>query len=168
MVLSHLLCRCESCRAKLRSYRTLLKHLQTCAKVAKSKTVKVEGAPAPDPAFPDSDPAGSFPAVAEPQQMESDASLPPRAPYHMTSSEQVSSAPPAESAAAAAFEPGKPQNHPEAPYSPFPPSLSPAPDPEPHRSPRVGPVGMVTSSPHTPPGSNAVWRKNQGRRTYKE
>ncbi|KAL0966995.1 hypothetical protein UPYG_G00303200 [Umbra pygmaea] len=28
---------CESCRARLRSYRALLKHLHTCAKVAKSK-----------------------------------------------------------------------------------------------------------------------------------
>ncbi|KAB5550667.1 hypothetical protein PHYPO_G00056500 [Pangasianodon hypophthalmus] len=152
---------CESCRAKLRSYRTLLKHLQTCAKVAKSKAARVDGGPMPDPAFlsADSDPAGSVSAVDESQQMESDPSLPPQAPFHMTSSEQVLSAPPAE--AAAAFEAVKLQNQLDAPYSPFPPSLSPAPDPEPQRSPRVGPVSMVTSPPHTPPGSNAVWRKNQ-------
>lgn len=127
---------------------------------------KVEGGPTPDPAFPsaDSDPAGTFPAVDESQQMESDPSVPSQAPFHSTSSEQASSAPLEEPAAA--FEAVKPQNQPDAPYSPFPPSLSPAPDPEPQRSPRVGPVGMVTSPPQTPPGSNAVWRKNQGKHIY--
>ncbi|XP_035277939.1 zinc finger protein 414 isoform X1 [Anguilla anguilla] len=33
---------CESCRAKLRSYRALFKHLHTCAKVAKSKAAREE------------------------------------------------------------------------------------------------------------------------------
>ncbi|XP_060753792.1 zinc finger protein 414 isoform X1 [Neoarius graeffei] len=154
---------CESCRAKLRSYRTLLKHLQTCAKVAKSKVAKVEGGPIPDPTLPstDSDSAATVPAVAESQQMESDPSVPSQALIQATSSEQASSAPLAESAPA--FEAVKPQNQnqQDAPYSPFPPSLSPAPEPEPQRSPRVGPVGTVTSPPQTPPGSNAVWRKNQ-------
>lgn len=32
---------CESCRAKLRSHKTLIKHLHTCSKVAKSKAGKV-------------------------------------------------------------------------------------------------------------------------------
>ncbi|XP_060743663.1 zinc finger protein 414 isoform X2 [Tachysurus vachellii] len=145
---------CESCRAKLRSYRTLLKHLQTCAKVAKSKAARMEGGPTPDLASgADSDPPGSFPSVGDSQQMESEPSPPPQG-------SQPTSAPPADSVAA--FEPMKLQNQPDAPYSPFPPSLSPAPDPEPQRSPRVGPVGMVTPLPLTPPGSNAVWRKNQG------
>ncbi|KAK2831792.1 hypothetical protein Q7C36_016878 [Tachysurus vachellii] len=144
---------CESCRAKLRSYRTLLKHLQTCAKVAKSKAARMEGGPTPDLASgADSDPPGSFPSVGDSQQMESEPSPPPQG-------SQPPSAPPADSIAA--FEPMKLQNQPDAPYSPFPPSLSPAPDPEPQRSPRVGPVGMVTLLPLTPPGSNAVWRKNQ-------
>ncbi|XP_047676358.1 zinc finger protein 414-like isoform X4 [Tachysurus fulvidraco] len=146
---------CESCRAKLRSYRTLLKHLQTCAKVAKSKAARMEGGPTPDLAFSgaDSDPPGSFPSVDDSQQMESEPSPPPQG-------SQPPSALPADTIAA--FEPMKLQNQPDAPYSPFPPSLSPAPDPEPQRSPRVGPVGMVTPSPFIPPGSNAVWRKNQG------
>ncbi|XP_017346821.1 zinc finger protein 414 isoform X1 [Ictalurus punctatus] len=151
---------CESCRAKLRSYRTLLKHLQTCAKVAKSKAARVEGGPAPDSAFPgaDFDPAGSS-TGDDSQQMDSDPSLPPQALFHTASSDQASSTPLVESAAA--FEAVRPQNQPDAPYSPFPPSLSPAPDPEPQRSPRPGPVGIVTSLPQTTPGSNAVWRKNQ-------
>lgn len=109
----------------------------------------------------ESDPTGSFPAVSESQQMESDPSPPPQAPFHTPSPEQASSAPLAESVTA--FEAVKPHNLPDAPYSPFPPSLSPAPDPEPQRSPRVSLIGMVTSLPNTPPGSNAVWRKNQGR-----
>lgn len=125
--------------------------------------MKAEGGPTPDPAFPAPE-SDSFPAVDESQQMESDPSMPPQAPFQTTSSEQAPPAPLAESIAA--FEPRKPQNQPDAPYSPFPPSLSPAPDPEPHRLPRVGPVGMVTSSPQAPPGSNAVWRKNQGKHTY--
>ncbi|KAF4086353.1 hypothetical protein AMELA_G00105380 [Ameiurus melas] len=151
---------CESCRAKLRSYRTLLKHLQTCAKVAKSKAARVEGGPAPDSAFPgaDFDPAGSS-TGDDSQQMESDRSLPPQVPLHTASSDPASSTPLAESAAA--FEAVRPQNQPDAPYSPFPPSLSPAPDPEPQRSPRPGPVSIVTPLPQTMPGSNAVWRKNQ-------
>ncbi|XP_058269725.1 zinc finger protein 414 isoform X1 [Hemibagrus wyckioides] len=146
---------CESCRAKLRSYRTLLKHLQTCAKVAKSKAARMEGGPTPDLAFPgsDSDPPSSFPSVDESQQMESEPSPPPQAP-------QPSSASSVESGAA--FETVKPQNQPDPPYNPFPPSLSPAPDPETQGTPRAGPVSMVSLSPQTPPGSNAVWRKNQG------
>ncbi|XP_058269727.1 zinc finger protein 414 isoform X2 [Hemibagrus wyckioides] len=145
---------CESCRAKLRSYRTLLKHLQTCAKVAKSKAARMEGGPTPDLAFPgsDSDPPSSFPSVDESQQMESEPSPPPQAP-------QPSSASSVESGAA--FETVKPQNQPDPPYNPFPPSLSPAPDPETQGTPRAGPVSMVSLSPQTPPGSNAVWRKNQ-------
>lgn len=161
LMLAHLTLtyRCESCRAKLRSYRTLLKHLQTCAKVAKSKATRVEGGPVPDPAFSggDSDPSASYLSVDESQQMESEPSPPPRAP-------QAPSAPLAESATA--FESVKPQNQLDAVYSSFPPSLSPAPDSEPQRSPRVGPVSMVTSSPQTPQGSNAVWRKNQGKHFY--
>lgn len=36
------LCRCESCRTKLRSYRGLLTHLHTCSKVQGSKTKPTE------------------------------------------------------------------------------------------------------------------------------
>ncbi|XP_024247954.1 zinc finger protein 414 isoform X1 [Oncorhynchus tshawytscha] len=48
---------CQSCRSKLRSYRALLKHLHTCAKVAKSKAkageqVEVKPDPDPDAAVP--------------------------------------------------------------------------------------------------------------------
>ncbi|KAF7700342.1 hypothetical protein HF521_003300 [Silurus meridionalis] len=153
---------CESCRAKLRSYRTLLKHLQTCAKVTKSKAARVDGGPTPDPAFPgiDSDPAGSFPAVDESQQQESDHSLHPQATFHTTSSKQASSAPRAEPTTAL-YEALKPLNQSDSSYSPFPPSLSPAHDSEPQRSSRVSAVAMETPQTNTPPGSNAVWRKNQ-------
>ncbi|KAM9469498.1 zinc finger protein 414 isoform 1-T1 [Clarias gariepinus] len=154
---------CESCRAKLRSYRTLLKHLQTCAKVAKGKGTRPEGGLIPDPSVPstDSDPDGSFQAVDESQQMESNPLLPPQAQFQAISSDQESLSSLAESGSTAS-EAAKSQNQADAPYSPFPPSLSPAPDPEPQRSPRVGPVSMTPSVPPPPPGSNAVWRKNQG------
>ncbi|KAI5626055.1 zinc finger protein 414 isoform X1 [Silurus asotus] len=154
---------CESCRAKLRSYRTLLKHLQTCAKVTKSKAARVDGGPTPDPAFPgiDSDPAGSFPAVDESQQQESDHLLHPQATFQTTSSKQASSAPRAEPTTAL-YEALKPLNQSDSSYNPFPPSLSPAHDSEPQRSSRVSAVAMETPQINTPPGSNAVWRKNQG------
>ncbi|XP_062872705.1 zinc finger protein 414 [Trichomycterus rosablanca] len=125
---------CESCRAKLRSYRTLLKHLQTCAKVAKGK------APKPDAGHPgtETDPSGDTPQEA------SDSSAP------LISALRVPS------------EVVQPRNPQDAPYGSFPPSLSPAPEPEPQRSLRFGPAGPASYLPHTPPGSNAVWRKNQG------
>ncbi|KAJ8011025.1 hypothetical protein DPEC_G00053910 [Dallia pectoralis] len=51
---------CESCRSRLRSYRALLKHLHTCAKVAKSK------AKAGQVAEVKSDPDGAVPMATEP------------------------------------------------------------------------------------------------------
>ncbi|XP_017561859.1 zinc finger protein 414 [Pygocentrus nattereri] len=178
---------CESCRAKLRSYRTLLKHLQTCAKVAK-KASKVEPGAAPD-----LDPSGvplapvdmehSGPLLA-PEQMEAQPSLlsnsaalsQPNQQVQQTpngsSLDPISIRPPADSMAVS--EPAKTQNmsgQPDASYSPFPPSLSPVhpavlPDPSQQEqqqwSARIGQSSLASSPPHSPPGSNAVWRKNQG------
>ncbi|KAL7849291.1 hypothetical protein SRHO_G00209140 [Serrasalmus rhombeus] len=177
---------CESCRAKLRSYRTLLKHLQTCAKVAK-KASKVEPGAAPD-----LDPSGvplapvdmelSGPLLA-PEQMEAQPSLlsnsaalsQPNQQVQQTpngsSLDPISIRPPADSMAAS--EPAKTQNMSgqlDASYSPFPPSLSPVhpavlPDPSQQEqqqwSARIGQSSLASSPPHSPPGSNAVWRKNQ-------
>ncbi|XP_036421242.1 zinc finger protein 414 [Colossoma macropomum] len=179
---------CESCRAKLRSYRTLLKHLQTCAKVAK-KATKVEPGAAPDV-----DPSG-VPLVpvdmehpepllspeqmeAQPSLLSNSAALPqPNQQVQQTpngsSLDPTSIRPPAESMAA--LEPAKTQNvsgQPDASYSPFPPSLSPVhpavlPDPSQQEqqqqwTARIGQSSLASSPPLSPPGSNAVWRKNQG------
>ncbi|KAK1786293.1 hypothetical protein P4O66_017994 [Electrophorus voltai] len=176
---------CESCKAKLRSYRTLLKHLQTCAKVAKTKAIKTEAADT-DPsgvslATVDLEPYGPLLTTDESQQMESEPSLPlnsaPRPSQQAAAStvltDSTSMAFPAEVVAANAQRvPGQA----DAAYSPFPPRLSPVPPaslPEPVQleqqqpllpqwSIRIGPSSLPSSPPHTPPGSNAVWRKNQG------
>ncbi|XP_055738428.1 zinc finger protein 414 isoform X2 [Salvelinus fontinalis] len=60
---------CQSCRSKLRSYRALLKHLHTCAKVAKSKAKAGEQAEVK----PDPDPDAAVPMATDqetPQQQE--------------------------------------------------------------------------------------------------
>lgn len=173
-------CRCESCRAKLRSYRTLLKHLQTCAKVAKSKAAKTDTAPDADAAgvpltsddtMIKTDPDDS----KEPEDMESMPILPTHQ-THMPVTQQspennafLSSAglvTPFLSAPSPASSP----NLSETLCNSFPPTLSPVnlaylPDPglQQQRSPRSGPPSLP-SSPllPSPPGSNAVWRKNQG------
>ncbi|XP_041751403.2 zinc finger protein 414 isoform X1 [Coregonus clupeaformis] len=55
---------CQSCRSKLRSYRALLKHLHTCAKVARGKAKAGEQAEVkPDP---DADPDAAVPMATDP------------------------------------------------------------------------------------------------------
>ncbi|XP_051557770.1 zinc finger protein 414-like isoform X1 [Myxocyprinus asiaticus] len=180
---------CESCKAKLRSYRTLLKHLQTCAKVAKNKAAKTETGMAPDTdpngvslTTGDMELSGSFLDTNGPEEMESKPSLPT---YPTTANIPVTQQSPANNdfmnptsagpatLPLATLEPALTQNlsyQPESPYSPFPPTLSPVnpaflPDPgqQQQRTPRSGPPSLP-SSPTLPssPGSNAVWRKNQG------
>ncbi|XP_051557772.1 zinc finger protein 414-like isoform X2 [Myxocyprinus asiaticus] len=179
---------CESCKAKLRSYRTLLKHLQTCAKVAKNKAAKTETGMAPDTdpngvslTTGDMELSGSFLDTNGPEEMESKPSLPT---YPTTANIPVTQQSPANNdfmnptsagpatLPLATLEPALTQNlsyQPESPYSPFPPTLSPVnpaflPDPgqQQQRTPRSGPPSLP-SSPTLPssPGSNAVWRKNQ-------
>ncbi|XP_039531687.1 zinc finger protein 414 [Pimephales promelas] len=179
---------CESCRAKLRSYRTLLKHLQTCAKVAKNKAaVKIETGMAPDaePASVpltsgDMEPSGPLLSANVPEEMESMPSMPTLATHPTLANMSENSAftnptPPGPATLLlATLNLASNQNlpcKPESPYSPFPPTLSPVnpvflPDPglqQQQRSPRSGPPSLPSSPPlPSSPGSNAVWRKNQG------
>lgn len=181
---------CESCRAKLRSYRTLLKHLQTCAKVAKNKAaVKTEPGPILDadangvPLTDMMDPSGPLLAPNLKEEMDSMPMLPTNStlanmPLTQQSPENgafidLISAGPA-SLPVPTLNPAPSQNlpsQPESPYSPFPPTLSPV-NPvfladqglqQQQRSPRSGPPSLPASPPlPSSPGSNAVWRKNQG------
>uniref|UniRef100_W5KE78 Zinc finger protein 414 n=1 Tax=Astyanax mexicanus TaxID=7994 RepID=W5KE78_ASTMX len=182
---------CESCRAKLRSYRTLLKHLQTCAKVAK-KAAKLEPGAGPDmgpsgvPLAPmDMELSGPLQAPGQPEQMEMQMQALPtlmpnsaalvhpnqhvqQPPTNGASQDPASSRPLSESMAS--LEPNLPQSvsgQPEGPYSPFPPSLSPIPPPplpdlsQPEQQNQWPPRMGQPVLPASPPGSNAVWRKNQ-------
>lgn len=131
---------CESCRAKLRSHRTLLKHLQTCAKVGKSKVARGGGVPSEQAI--ESDPQGLTsgavepPEASEPEQMETETTPPATEPPVAT------------------------QQSPDP--SCMPSSCSPAEGP--YQSPQLSPsVQSLSSSPQSSVGSgNAVWRKNQG------
>ncbi|XP_043079522.1 zinc finger protein 414 isoform X2 [Puntigrus tetrazona] len=175
---------CESCRAKLRSYRTLLKHLQTCAKVAKNKAAKIETGMTPDGdpgnvlLSTDMEPSGPLLASNAPEEMESMPSLPtnPSMPVTQRPLENNAFANPIPAGPVTvplATCPASNQNlpyQPESPYSSFPPTLSPV-NPafqadlglQQQRSPRSGPPSLPASPPlPSPPGSNAVWRKNQG------
>ncbi|XP_048109465.1 zinc finger protein 414 isoform X2 [Alosa alosa] len=130
---------CESCRAKLRSYRTLLKHLQTCAKVAKSKAARAGalGEQGPESELPTPISAPDPSEAYKEEDMETEISLPPaetptamgRSPDPLLSSSPKEA--PAQSPSSV------PQTSPSQPLSsPSPQSASAA--------------------------SNAVWRKNQG------
>ncbi|KAG5276349.1 hypothetical protein AALO_G00130880 [Alosa alosa] len=129
---------CESCRAKLRSYRTLLKHLQTCAKVAKSKAARAGalGEQGPESELPTPISAPDPSEAYKEEDMETEISLPPaetptamgRSPDPLLSSSPKEA--PAQSPSSV------PQTSPSQPLSsPSPQSASAA--------------------------SNAVWRKNQ-------
>ncbi|XP_055058348.2 zinc finger protein 414 [Misgurnus anguillicaudatus] len=171
---------CESCRAKLRSYRTLLKHLQTCAKVAKNKAAKIETGTAPD-ADPTGDPltssdmetSGSFLASNTLEDMESMPTLLTEPPANILVTQQSPENDALTNPAPLLLNPASTQNPPsesELPYNSLPPTLSPV-NPaylsdsghQQQRSPRSGPP-ILSSSLLLPssPGSNAVWRKNQG------
>ncbi|KAG5847209.1 hypothetical protein ANANG_G00123590 [Anguilla anguilla] len=130
---------CESCRAKLRSYRALFKHLHTCAKVAKSKAAReeitspgamtmtetAETALADEAAAPAGTSASiQAPMKEEPMELEPAPQPPSPAPPTVLRPSQASRLP----------RPGQRPGRPAAPASPAPP---------------------------TPPGSNAVWKKNQ-------
>ncbi|XP_062412923.1 zinc finger protein 414 isoform X2 [Sardina pilchardus] len=130
---------CESCRAKLRSYRTLLKHLQTCAKVAKSKAARAgalgEQGPEAELATPISAPDPSEEHKEE--DMETEVSLPPTEPpiaVGLSPEPMLSSSPQEASAQSPSSGPQTPPSQPLA--SPSPQGASAA--------------------------SNAIWRKNQG------
>lgn len=81
--------RCQSCRSKLRSYRALLKHLHTCAKVAKSKAKADEQAEVK----PDPDPDAAVPMATDqetPQQQEPMESEPSHPVHGSTGSDHLS------------------------------------------------------------------------------
>ncbi|XP_036823012.1 zinc finger protein 414 isoform X2 [Oncorhynchus mykiss] len=80
---------CQSCRSKLRSYRALLKHLHTCAKVAKSKAKADEQAEVK----PDPDPDAAVPMATDqetPQQQEPMESEPSNPVHESTASDHLS------------------------------------------------------------------------------
>nr|XP_046197281.1 zinc finger protein 414-like [Oncorhynchus gorbuscha] len=80
---------CQSCRSKLRSYRALLKHLHTCAKVAKSKAKAGEQAEVK----PDPDPDAAVPMGTDqetPQQQEPMESEPSHPVHGPTGSDHLS------------------------------------------------------------------------------
>uniref|UniRef100_A0A674B6J9 Zinc finger protein 414 n=1 Tax=Salmo trutta TaxID=8032 RepID=A0A674B6J9_SALTR len=77
---------CQSCRSKLRSYRALLKHLHTCAKVAKSKAKAGEQAEVK----PDPDPDAAVPMATDQEQQEPMESEPSHPIPGSTGSEHLS------------------------------------------------------------------------------
>ncbi|XP_040889106.1 zinc finger protein 414 [Toxotes jaculatrix] len=171
---------CESCRTKLRSYRGLLTHLHTCSKVPRGKTKLAENTqPQPTAVASMAMDQSSMPldSVSTPQQLPSqlpnqDGSLPPAVP-HPDSAAPPLLGPPVQSQPETSPFHLAPQQLTEAAAqsllrngasSMAPPA---APDPsDAHgqkqtRSPEpVHPAPV--SAPHSPPGSSAVWKKNQG------
>ncbi|XP_061099801.1 zinc finger protein 414-like isoform X2 [Conger conger] len=125
---------CESCRAKLRSYRALFKHLHTCAKVAKSKAAREEmtspGATAmtevPESAPYDGTAPGGLPADAQTPIKEEPMELEPVP----TTAESVPATPLAcLQATVNSLPPETPQALPTSPSSPPAPAAAPAPPP---------------------------------------
>ncbi|KAJ8270451.1 hypothetical protein GJAV_G00114840 [Gymnothorax javanicus] len=197
---------CESCRAKLRSYRALFKHLHTCAKVAKSKAAKEEmTSPAimsateayestlaydsmapvdtqtpmkeepmelePASTITDSSPTNPVPPLTSLQAAVD--SLPKEAPLALPaspSSALAQASPPALSPLSPGlFSPTATSVFPVETVQSggaFPSSTIPSPPPASSSPPIPGqrpsrPVAPVSPAPSTPPGSNAVWKKNQ-------
>ncbi|KAI1882601.1 hypothetical protein AGOR_G00236570 [Albula goreensis] len=218
---------CESCRAKLRSYRALFKHLHTCAKVAKSKAARAEELAPPvtmataegaDAMFA-ADAMAPPPVKNEPMDFDptpiNTAHTPANISHAVSNAEHSISnagpAPPSTDCTSSSTGPApsptetSPSNPspplachpsvssvPQEPLVPPPalPTLSqgPFPLPEPgasppgaspssfhpyppasdstsppsQRLPRPPGPGPSIAAPPTPPGSNAVWKKNQG------
>lgn len=171
LVTSAFFSRCESCRTKLRSYRGLLTHLHTCSKVPRGKTKSAEPAAAPNPnvtrtvmeqdpphldsqltsQVPNSD--GSFPAAFNyPESTAPPVLGPPFLSHSVTSASQqftdtAANVPPAlklDGPAAVSDTPDSQDLKQTQSMSPEP--VHPAPG----------------SAPHSPTGSSAVWKRNQG------
>ncbi|XP_017275138.1 zinc finger protein 414 [Kryptolebias marmoratus] len=174
---------CESCRTKLRSYRGLLAHLHTCSKVPRSKSKAAEptaptagaaGGPSTSPQVAEqqpprlesmsspqqvsdqvTNPDGSLPAAA-PQlgPTEPPALGPPMLPLQETPVSQLSEATP---------QPAVKMEAPDLPCSlkgSDPPNVQSQQQP-PSRS-AVGAHPGPGTAALSPPGSSAVWKKNQG------
>ncbi|XP_070765050.1 zinc finger protein 414 [Enoplosus armatus] len=178
---------CESCRTKLRSYRGLLTHLHTCSKVPRGKTKPTEPMPPPPAAVtnPNMTPT-AMDSVSAPQQLPSqtpnpDGSFPAAVPQP-DSGDPPFLGPPFLSAqqtsppqlAPQQLTEGAPQPQLWNKASDVSPTLNledPTVAPDLHdaqgqhqtqtRSPE--PVHPAPgAAPHSPPGSSAVWKKNQG------
>ncbi|KAJ8356821.1 hypothetical protein SKAU_G00196150 [Synaphobranchus kaupii] len=156
---------CESCRAKLRSYRALFKHLHTCAKVAKSKAARAEEITSPgamamteaaestlsyDAAAPAGPPADTqTPVKEEPMELELASTAGESGPSNMVS--------PLASLQASVN--NLPQEAPLAP--PVTPTPTSAPAPAAHPAPPPGPFSLLDPTPFPaeslqsgpPPGS---------------
>ncbi|KAG7221780.1 hypothetical protein INR49_028854 [Caranx melampygus] len=179
---------CESCRTKLRSYRGLLTHLHTCSKVPRGKTKAAEPAPS-QPAVVTNPNTNPMPMDQTPPPPDS-VSKPLQPPSQIPNQDGPlpTTVPQADSAGPQLLGPPF-QSHPETSPIPLsegapqpllrngvlnpPPSLnldvqSAPPDPSSEgqthtqtRSP--DPVHPApASAPQSPPGSSAVWKKNQG------
>lgn len=192
LVISLFFSRCESCRTKLRSYRGLLTHLHTCSKVPRGKTKSTEPTPPQpaagpnlnvsptvmeqDPPHLDSqltsqvpNPDGLFPtAVNHPDSAAPPVLGPPFLSHSETSASQLPPQPLAESA---------PQLLPRNGASNMPPPLnldrsaaaSDPPDSQEQNQTQSTSSELVHpapgSAPHSPSGSSAVWKRNQGEHT---
>nr|XP_019963675.1 PREDICTED: zinc finger protein 414 [Paralichthys olivaceus] len=162
---------CESCRTKLRSYRGLLTHLHTCSKVPRGKTKPAEQTP-PQPATVINPNMASISVDQKPQWQDSmSTTLQPSSQIPNQEGSFPIAVPQPDSAA----HPETPPIHllkngacnlPLSPNMDGPSAASDLSDaqgqnqtqsrsPEPiHHAP--------VSAPHSPPGSSAIWKKNQG------
>lgn len=179
--------RCESCRTKLRSYRGLLTHLHTCSKVPRGKTKSTEPVP-PLPAAAtnlnmtpvamDQKPP-RLDSVSKPQELpfqirnpdssfhaavpQPDSAAPPLLGPPFFSNQETLPAQAPEHLAEAA-----PQLHlrNKASHLPLSPSLAgpaAALDPPDTQGQHHTQTRSPASAPNSPPGSSAVWKKNQGK-----
>ncbi|XP_076595094.1 zinc finger protein 414 isoform X2 [Chaetodon auriga] len=178
---------CESCRTKLRSYRGLLTHLHTCSKVPRGKTKLTEPILPPPAAvtnpnihpmdtdqeppqldsvsisqelpFQIQNPDLSFPAVV-PQP---ESAAPPVLAPHFLSKPETSSVQLAPQQLAETTSQSQLRNKAgDLPLSLNLVSPVAAPDPPDSQAQQQTQVRSPGSVPHSPPGSSAVWKKNQG------
>ncbi|XP_030581024.1 zinc finger protein 414 isoform X2 [Archocentrus centrarchus] len=164
---------CESCRTKLRSYRGLLTHLHTCSKVPRGKSKPPEQTPPQAAAVTNPNIAPRLESVSAPQQLPShipnpDGAIHPADPQADSSSPALlgsSGLPLPETSSQQTLMEKAPNIPPSlnmdgSQANPDPPDFqgqhqTQTRSPEPiHPSP--------VSTPHSPPGLSAVWKKNQG------
>lgn len=177
--------RCESCRTKLRSYRGLLTHLHTCSKMPRGRTKSTEPMPPPatavtnpniTPIFMDKNPPlldsistpkelsfqiltpeGSSPAaVPEPDSAEPPLLGPPFLSNQEISPPQLAPQQPTEVAPQPQFKKVA------LPHSLNVVGPSASPDLADNQGQHQTQMRSSGSAPHSPPGSSAVWKKNQG------
>ncbi|KAM9366633.1 zinc finger protein 414 [Symphorus nematophorus] len=174
---------CESCRTKLRSYRGLLTHLHTCSKVPRGKTKPSEPT-LPPPAAVTNPNVTPMAVDQNPPQLES-VSTPQEPPFQVPNPDgsfsaavpqSDSGAPPVlglpflsnpETTPQQLAGTGAPQPQLRSEASDVPPSLNlagptAAPDPPDTQTQQQTLSRSPGSAPHSPPGSSAVWKKNQG------